>query len=137
MPLGKLALLYLITTVAFFALDFIWLSTATSRIYKPYLGDLLSPKPNLGVAAAFYLFYIVGLIALAIVPGLKEGAISGAMWRGALFGLLAYATYDLTNLATIQGWAWQVSVIDMIWGTVLNTVVAAVGFLAGGWIGLK
>ena len=137
MPLGKLALLYLITTVAFFALDFIWLSTATSRIYKPYLGDLLSPKPNLGVAAAFYLFYIVGLIALAIVPGLKEGAISGAMWRGALFGLLAYATYDLTNLATIQGWAWQVSVIDMIWGTFLNTTVAAVGFLAGGWLGLK
>ena len=55
----------------------------------------------------------------------------------ALFGLLAYATYDLTNLATIEGWAWQVSVIDMIWGTFLNTTVAAVGFLAGGWLGLK
>ena len=136
MPFGKLVLLYLITTIAFFALDFIWLSTATSRIYKPYLGDLLAAKPNLGVAAAFYLFYIVGLIALAIVPGLKEGAISGALWRGALFGLLAYATYDLTNLATIEGWAWQVSVIDMIWGTTLNTVVAAAGFYAGRWLGL-
>jgi uncharacterized membrane protein len=136
MPFSKLVLLYAITTVAFFALDFIWLSTATSRIYKPYLGDLLAPKPNLAVAAAFYLFYIVGLIALAIVPGLKEGAIAGAMWRGALFGLLAYATYDLTNLATVQGWAWQVSVIDMIWGTALNTIVAAVGFAAGRWLNL-
>ena len=137
MPLGKLVLLYVITTVAFFALDFVWLSTATSRIYKPYLGDLLSPKPNLAVAGAFYLFYVVGLLALAIVPGLKEGAIGGALWRAALFGLITYATYDLTNLATIQGWPWQIALIDMAWGTALNTVVAAVGFLAGGWLGLK
>jgi uncharacterized membrane protein len=136
MPTGKLIALYGITTAVFFALDFIWLSTATSRIYQPYLGDLLSPKPNLAVAAAFYLFYVVGIVALCIVPGLKEGALVGALWRGALFGLLAYATYDLTNLATIQGWPWQVSVIDMIWGTTLNTVVAAAGFYAGRWLGL-
>lgn len=137
MPFSKLVLLYVITTIAFFAIDFVWLSTATSRIYKPYLGDLLSPNPNLAVAAGFYLFYMVGLIALAIVPGLKEGVLAGAVWRGALFGLIAYATYDLTNLATIQGWAWQVAVIDMIWGTVLNSVVAAIGYFAGGWLGLK
>ena len=136
MPFSKLALLYLITTIAFFALDFIWLSTATSRIYKPYLGDLLAEKPNLAVAAGFYLFYVVGLVALAIVPGLKEGLVVGALWRGALFGLLAYATYDLTNLATIQGWAWQVSVIDMVWGTVLNSVVAVIGYYGGVWLGL-
>jgi len=133
---GKLVALYGITTAVFFALDFVWLSTATSRVYQPYLGDLLSPKPNLAVAAAFYLFYVVGLLALCVIPGLKEGAVAGALWRGALFGLLAYATYDLTNLATIEGWAWQVSVIDMIWGTTLNTVVAAAGFYAGRWLGL-
>jgi len=137
MPFSKLALLYLITTVTFFAIDFVWLSTATSRIYKPYLGDLLAEKPNLPVAAGFYLFYVVGIIALAVIPGLKEGAVTGAMWRGALFGFLAYATYDLTNLATIQGWAWQVSVIDMVWGTALNTIVATVSFYAGTWLGLK
>lgn len=136
MPFGKLIALYGITTLVFFAIDFVWLSTATSRIYQPYLGDLLSPKPNLPVAAAFYLFYVVGILALAVIPGLKEGALIGALWRGALFGLLAYATYDLTNLATIQGWPWQVSVIDMIWGTALNTVVAAAGFFAGRWLGL-
>ncbi len=136
MPFGKLVALYGITTLVFFAIDFVWLTTATSRIYQPYLGDLLSPKPNLPVAAVFYLFYVVGILALAVIPGLKEGALVGALWRGALFGLLAYATYDLTNLATIQGWPWQVSVIDMIWGTALNTVVAAAGFFAGRWLGL-
>jgi uncharacterized membrane protein len=134
---GKLAGLYLITTVAFFAFDFVWLSTATKRIYQPYLGDLLLEKPNLPVAAVFYLFYIVGLIALAIIPGLQEASIVGALWRGALFGAIAYATYDLTNLATLNGWAWQISVIDIVWGTVLNTAVAAVGYYAGTWLGIK
>lgn len=136
MPVGKLVALYAITVVVFFTLDFIWLTTATSRIYEPYLGDLLSPKPNLAVAGLFYLFFVVGLVALAIVPGLQEGAVSGALWRGAMFGLLAYATYDLTNLATIQGWAWQVSVIDMVWGTTLNSIVAVAGYYAGRWLGL-
>jgi len=136
MTAGKLVALYGITTAVFFALDFVWLSTATSRVYQPYLGDLLSPKPNLAVAAVFYLFYVVGLLALCVIPGLKEGALMGALWRGALFGLLAYATYDLTNLATIEGWAWQVSVIDMIWGTTLNTLVAGAGYFAGVWLGL-
>jgi len=135
-PLGRLVALYAITVAVFFTLDLIWLTTATSRIYEPYLGGLLSPKPNLAVAGLFYLFFVVGLVALAIVPGLQEGAVSGALWRGALFGLLAYATYDLTNLATLQGWAWQVSVIDMVWGTTLNSIVAVAGFYAGRWLGL-
>lgn len=131
MPAGKLFALYGICVVAFFAIDFVWLSTATSRIYQPYLGDLLSPQPRLGVAAGFYLLYVVGIVALAVVPGLQEGSMAGALWRGALFGFLAYATYDLTNLATIRDWPWQVSAIDMVWGTVLNTAVAAVGYWAG------
>lgn len=131
MPFAKLAALYGITAAVFFAIDFVWLSTATDRIYRPYLGDLLAEQPKLGVAAGFYLLYVIGIIALAVVPGLQEGSIVGALWRGALFGFLAYATYDLTNLATIQGWPWQVSVIDMVWGTALNTAVAAAGYLAG------
>lgn len=136
MPTGKLIALYGITTVVFFALDLIWLSTATSRIYEPRLGDLLSPTPNLPVAGVFYLVYVVGLVALAIVPGLREGALAGALWRGALFGFLAYATYDLTNLATIRDWPADLTVIDLVWGTSLNTAVAAAGFFAGRWLGL-
>jgi uncharacterized membrane protein len=133
---GKLAALYGITTVVFFACDFVWLSTATSRIYKPMLGDLLADKPQLGVAAVFYLIYVVGILALAVVPGLQEGAVLGALWRGALFGLLAYATYDLSNLSTLRGWPWQLAAIDIVWGTTLNSVVAVAGFYAGKWLGM-
>jgi uncharacterized membrane protein len=133
---GKLAALWGICTLVFFALDFSWLSVATSRIYQPYLGNLLAEKPNLAVAAVFYLAYVVGVVALAVVPALQEGNVIGALWRGALFGLLAYATYDLTNLSTIRDWPWQVSAIDMVWGTVLNSCVAVAGFYAGQWLGL-
>lgn len=137
MTAGKLLALYGITTAAFFALDFVWLTTANPRLYQPYLRDVLSPQPKLGVAAGFYLLYVVGIIALAVVPGLREGQVLGALWRGALFGLLAYATYDLTNLATVRDWPWQISVIDMVWGTALNSVVAVVGFYAGRWLGVQ
>jgi uncharacterized membrane protein len=137
MSLGKFAALYGICTVVFFALDFAWLSIATERLYKPMLGSLLAEQPKLGVAAAFYLLYVVGIVALAVVPGLREGSVAGALWRGALFGFLAYATYDLTNLSTIRDWPWQISAIDMVWGTTLNTAVAAAGYYAGIWLGLK
>lgn len=136
MNVGKLIGLYLACAVAFLALDVIWISIATPRLYKPYLGPLLAEKPKVGVALAFYLVYIVGLIALAVIPGLREGSVVGAVWRGALLGLMAYATYDLTNLATIQGWAWQVSAADLVWGTALSAVVAATGYFVGHWVGL-
>jgi uncharacterized membrane protein len=94
----------------------------------PYL---LLPQPKIGVAVAFYLLYIVGILALAVVPGIREGAVMGALWRGALFGLIAYATYDLTNLATLANWPVNITIIDMIWGLTLNSVVAVVGYYAG------
>lgn len=136
MSLAKLAGLYAITTVVFFAVDLVWLSTATKRIYEPYIGHLLSDSPKLGVAAGFYLLYVVGVLALAVIPGLREGALVGALWRGALLGLLAYGTYDLTNLATLEGWAWQVTVIDLIWGTTVTSFTAVAGYFAGRWLGL-
>jgi len=136
MPFGKLLGLYAACTVAFFAMDFIWLSTAVPRLYQPALGWLLKPKPDVGVAAAFYLVYLIGLVALAVLPGVREGAVAGALWRGALFGFVAYATYDLTNLSTLANWPVNITIIDMIWGTVLNSVVAVVGFYAGMWLGL-
>lgn len=134
MSFGKLASLYGICVVVFFALDFVWLSTATQRIYRRYLGDLLADQPKLAVAAGFYLLFVVGIVALAVLPALQEGSVVGALWRGALFGLLAYATYDLTNLSTIRDWPWQVSVIDMAWGTALNALVAVVGYYAAQWL---
>ena len=136
MSVGKLALLYGACVVAFFAIDFVWLSIMTSRFYQPRLGSLLAEQPKLAVAAGFYLLYVVGIVALAVVPGLQEGAVAAAVWRGALFGLLAYATYDLTNLATIQGWPWELAVVDMIWGTTLTAAVSAIGYYAGRMIGI-
>lgn len=136
MSFTKLLGLYAICTAVFFAVDLVWLSTATKRIYQPYLGSLLSSEPKLGVAAVFYLLYVVGVVALAVIPGLREGALVGALWRGALFGLLAYATYDLTNLATIDGWAWQVSAIDLVWGTTVTSIVSVAGYYAGKWLGI-
>ncbi len=136
MSFGKLLGLYAICTAVFFAMDFVWLSVATPRIYRPQLGDLLADKPKLGVAAAFYLFYVVGVIALAVLPGVRDGSAVAALWRGAVFGLLAYATYDLTNLSTIRDWPWQVSLIDMAWGTVVTSVVSIVGFYAAQWLGV-
>ena len=136
MTIGKLVLLYLGSIVAFFAIDLVWLSTMTARFYQPRLGDLLAKNPKLAVAAGFYLLYVIGVIALAVIPGLQEGAVWAALWRGALFGLLAYATYDLTNLATIQGWPWDLAVVDMVWGTVVTSAVSVIGFYLGRLLGL-
>jgi uncharacterized membrane protein len=136
MSMGKLGLLYGACIVAFFAIDFVWLSTMNSRFYQPRLGSLLAEQPKLGVAAGFYLLYVIGVVALAVIPGLREGAVLAALWRGALFGLLAYATYDLTNLATLQGWPWELAVVDMIWGTVLTGTVSVIGYYAGRLIGI-
>jgi uncharacterized membrane protein len=135
MSVGKYALVYGACIVSFFALDFVWLSLMNSRFYQPRLGSLLAAQPKLAVAAGFYLLYMVGVVALAVAPGIREGAVVAAVWRGALFGLVAYATYDLTNLATIQGWPWELAVVDMIWGTVVTAAVSAVGFYAERMIG--
>ena len=134
MPVGKLVGWYLIVTIAFLAIDVVWLSIATSRIYQPLLGDILVEKPNLPVAALFYLFYVVGVLALCAYPALQSGDVWGAVWRGAIFGALAYGTYDITNLATIRGWAWQVSAIDIVWGTVLTSTTAIIAFYVGRWL---
>jgi len=131
MSFARLATLYGVCIVAFFALDFVWLSTATPRIYKPALAGLLSDQPKLGVAAVFYLLYVVGVLVFAVVPGLQQGDVVAALWRGALFGFLAYATYDLTNLATLRDFPWHIAAIDMVWGTVLTGAVAVAGYFAG------
>ncbi|MDH4139491.1 MAG: DUF2177 family protein [Coriobacteriia bacterium] len=130
----KLVELYLISTVTFFAIDFVWLSTMTSRFYQTHLDDLLLEKPNLPIAAAFYLLYVIGVLVLAALPAHEKGQVAVAIWRGAVFGLLAYGTYDLTNLSTLKGWSWQVSVVDMIWGAVITGTVATVAYYAARWL---
>ncbi len=126
--------LYLATLVAFFLIDMVWLGLVARSFYRKHLGFLLSPNPNWAAAILFYLLFIAGIIIFAVVPGLQAGSLGKALLLGALFGLLSYATYDLTNLATVKDWPLIVTVVDMLWGTVLATAVTWVSFLAGRWL---
>ena len=110
-------------------LDGIWLSLTASRIYRPSLGALMVSKPVVPAAIIFYLLYIAGLTYLVVLPALATGQFSSAVARGAVLGLVAYGTYDLTNLAIIRGWPLRVTIIDLAWGTLLTAVTAAAAFL--------
>jgi len=121
---------YLFTVVTFLAIDFVWLTQVARGFYFGRLGDLLLESPRLGVAAAFYALFVVGLVYFAVAPALRDGSVMTALISGALFGFFAYATYDLTNYSTLKNWPLAVSLVDMAWGTVLCGVSATVGFLA-------
>jgi len=122
---------YVLLLIFLLGLDAIWLSTMVSRLYKPELGDLLADGFKPLPAAAFYLIYAVGVLALALAPALKSGQWTDALWRGALLGFCAYATYNLTNYATLRGWSLQVTLADMVWGAVLTGVAATLAFFIG------
>ncbi len=104
-------------------LDAAWLSTMVPHLYRPALGSLAAPVPALLPAALFYLLYAAGVVALAVLPA-RPGAFSGALWRGAALGLVAYGTYDLTNQATLRDWPVTITLIDMAWGVVLTATAA-------------
>ena len=124
-------LLYLITLVVFFVIDMIWLGVVAKGFYRKHLGALMAPKVNWGAAMLFYLLFIVGLLIFVIRPALAAGAPLNALLYGALLGLISYATYDLTNLATLKDWPLVVTIVDLIWGTVLGGVVSYVSTLLG------
>lgn len=118
---------YFATAVVFFAIDIVWLSVVASRFYNDALGPLMADPIRLDIAVAFYALYVVGIVIFAVAPGLETRSPARAAGRGALFGFFAYATYDLTNLATIQDWPWEVAAVDMPWGTALTAVAAGLG----------
>lgn len=120
---------YLIALPVFLAIDFIWLSLIANNFYSQYLGYLLKSNVNFAAAGLFYLLFVVGLVVFSILPTLEKSSSRKAMVLGALFGLISYATYDLTNLATIKDWPLIVTVVDMIWGTVLGGSVSFISYL--------
>ena len=126
--------LYLVTPMAFLALDMVWLGLVARSFYRTYLGFLMAPQINWLAAVIFYLLFIVGILFFVVVPGLEADSLRRTIVRAALFGLITYATYDLTNLATIRDWPVVVTIVDMIWGTVLSVAVSYVGFMAGKWL---
>ncbi|HLP59904.1 MAG TPA: DUF2177 family protein [Candidatus Deferrimicrobium sp.] len=126
--------LYFATLIAFFAIDMVWLGLVARSFYRKHLGFLMNPSPNWLAAIIFYMLFIVGILVFVVVPGLENNSLKTTLLRAALFGLITYATYDLTNLATVKDWPLLVTVVDMIWGTVLSVAVSFAGFMAGKWL---
>ncbi len=105
-------------------LDFIWLGFVAKKLYYGEMGKILLEKPNMPPALLFYVIYVIGVVVFVITPALEKGSWLHALGYGALFGLVAYATYDLTNLATLKGFSQKIVVIDLLWGAALTAVVA-------------
>ena len=122
----QLLIEYVTAAVIFLAADFVWLRNMGPAFYTPELGGLLRDEPQLGIALAFYLLFVAGLVMFVIHPGMQGEPLSLVTVKGAIFGLVAYATYDLTNLATVKGFTNKVAMVDMAWGTFVS---AAVSFL--------
>ncbi len=124
----KYIVAYFATAAMFFLIDIIWLSFVANWFYRRELGDLLLEKPNYAAAAGFYLMYIAGIVFFAIHPAMESKSLLTAVIYGALFGFFTYATYDMTNLATLKGWPWTIAVVDITWGTVLGCFSATGGY---------
>ncbi|GAB6110725.1 DUF2177 family protein [Desulfomicrobium salsuginis] len=121
--------LYLATVPVFFAIDMLWLGVLARSFYQTNLRHLLSPEVNWSAAFVFYFIYIAGILLFAVRPGLEAQSLGRACLWGALFGFFTYATYDLTNLATLRDWPLKVVLVDIAWGTVLCTLVAGGSYL--------
>ena len=126
--------LYLLTIPVFFAIDLLWLGVIAKNLYQKSLAHLLSPTVNWPAAFVFYAIYIAGIILFAVRPGLAGQSLAKAATWGALFGFFTYATYDLTNLATLRDWPLKVVVVDIAWGVLLCTAVASASCLIGRWL---
>ena len=128
MTLTRALSIYAITLPIFFAIDLVWLGVVAKNFYRQHLGHLLGPQVNWGAAILFYLLFIAGIVFFAVRPALETHSAMRALAYGAFFGFLAYATYDLTNQATMKNWPVLVTVIDLAWGTVLTATVAFLSY---------
>lgn len=118
------------TIPVFFIIDMLWLGFIANKLYQSQLGHLLG-SINWTAAILFYLIYIVGIIIFAVIPGIEASSLQKAILWGALFGFFTYATYDMTNLATLRDWPVLVVIVDIVWGTVLSASVAGISYYLG------
>ena len=121
--------LYGIAFLVFFVVDLIWLGLVAKRLYQKEIGQLLKPDVNLIAAMIFYALFIAGLVIFVLVPGVDANSLSKVMLLGAFFGLVTYATYDLTNLATLKDFTLKITLIDLTWGTFLGFSTSTLSFL--------
>lgn len=124
---------YLAAVFVIVALDMLWLGLIAKAMYQQAIGHLMAEQPRLGAAAAFYALYAAGLMIFAVMPQAEDPSWGKTVLMGALFGFFAYATYDLSNLATLRNWPVGLTLVDMAWGTVLSAAAAAAGKAALSW----
>ena len=129
MTTSRLLQTYAVSLLAFLALDFTWLGLVARGFYKEQLGQLLAPDVRWVPAILFYMLYVGAVLVFAVLPAVERGSLGRAVLLGGFFGVVAYATYDLTNLATLRGFPTTVAAVDMVWGGVLTATVATVGYL--------
>lgn len=123
---------YFTTLIAFAILDFLWISTMANSLYRPVMKEILLADFRLPPALLFYLLYAFGITFFAVLPALRSEALGQAILLGAILGLVAYGTYDLTNFATLKNWNAKITVIDMAWGAFATGLAATTGYLAAG-----
>ena len=126
--------LFLIALPVFFVIDMVWLVLVAKKFYQEQIGFLMKPDINWFAAIIFYLLFITGLVIFVILPAVEKHSWVHAILFGALFGLITYATYDLTNLATMKDWPFLVTVVDLIWGTVLAASISGITYFIAGKI---
>ncbi len=129
----RFVIAYIATAVVFAGMDFVWLSLAAPRLYKPELGEQIIDGVRIAPAVLFYVIYMVGVTVLCVMPALDSGSWSKATLNGAVLGVAAYAAYDLTNQATLRVWSTKVTVADLSWGMVATAVAATLAVLITRW----
>jgi uncharacterized membrane protein len=135
MILSKHLVAWLAAFIVLLAIDMLWLGFVAKSFYQQGIGHLMAPEPRLGAAALFYLLYPVGLVIFAVAPGLAGEGVARVALFGALFGFFAYATYDLSNLATLKDWPVGLALLDIAWGTAVSGAAAAAGKWASKLVG--
>jgi uncharacterized membrane protein len=125
---------YVVALLLFAGIDILWLTTMGAALYRSTLGDILLPAVRMPAVIAFYLLYPLGIVLLAVMPALRSGSAGTALIYGALLGLFTYATYDLTNFATLRNWTLKITVIDVVYGAVVVGVVTFLVYLVAEWM---
>jgi uncharacterized membrane protein len=120
---------YAAAGLAFLVLDIIWLGFVAPRVYRPALGSLLAERINIAAAGAFYVIYVGGIVVLAVSPAIAAKSFATGTIMGAILGLTAYGTYNLTNLATLRDWPPRLAIVDMAWGTFATSAASAAAYL--------
>jgi uncharacterized membrane protein len=134
MSAREFVITYLLMAILFLALDLFWLGLIAKNFYQKHLGRFFSDKVNWTAAIIFYFLFVLGTMIFAVYPGVAHDSLMRAMMFGVLFGLFTYATYDLTNLATLKDWPVPIVIVDIIWGMVLCGAISAFGFGVAKWL---